>query len=218
MKGVLAPVQAVVLDMGGVLTVDPFAGMVAYAQELGIPDDVIVDAIRSSPQFRAVETGESTFRDFLKWLCASIERDHGVRVEIRRLADCLASGQQVRPEMPGLLADLRGRGLRLGLLTNNAREARSWWESGVLPLEVFDVVVDSSEEGVRKPDAEIYDRVASRLGSDPEQIVFVDDLQENVDGALAVGMRGLLFRDPEQCRQELAAMVSRSAPAPRANS
>lgn len=206
------PVRAVVFDMGGVLTIDPFEGMIDYARELGVPPTRIVDAVRSSPRFKAVETGESTMRDFLKWLCIDIEQEHGVRVDIRRLAECLASGQKVRPEMLELVSDLHASGLRLAVLTNNAREARSWWESGVFPLEVFETVFDSSELGVRKPDPEIYHLVSVRLNLYREQVVFIDDTEENVNGALKAGMRGLLFRDPAQCRHELTAMVNRTSP------
>ena len=200
--------RAVVFDMGGVLTTDPFAGMVDYARELGIPDDAIADEVRSGARFKAVETGGSTMRDFLKWLCGSIEEQFGVRVEIRRLAASLESGQEVRPEMTALLGELHAQGLRLGLLTNNVREARSWWESGVLPLDRFEVVLDSSELGVRKPDPRVYEIALERLGLDAAEVAFVDDLQANVDGALQVGLRGLLFQDPSQCRSELSAAIN----------
>ncbi|WP_183407774.1 HAD family hydrolase [Nocardioides marmoriginsengisoli] len=205
-------VRAVVFDLGGVLTTDPFAGMVAYAEDLGIPSSSIADAVRTGPQFQDVETGRSTMRDFLKWLCVDIETRYGVRVDIRRLAAALAAGQQVRPEMLVLVRDLRAAGARIGLLTNNAREAKSWWESGVLPLEEFDVVLDSSDLGVRKPDPEAFRITLDRLGLEPAEVAFVDDLAVNVDGARAVGLHGLVFEDPAQCRAELTALLDRSAP------
>ena len=98
------PLRAVVFDMGGVLTVDPFAGMVAYAEELGIASDHIANAVRGSAKFGQVELGALPMRDFLKWLCGDIESQFGVRVDIRRLAACLESGQRVSPEMPPVLA------------------------------------------------------------------------------------------------------------------
>lgn len=205
-----APVRAVLFDLGGVLTADPFAGMVSYAEELGIGAQVIADAVRDSDRFRAVETGASSMRDFLKWLCGDIEERHGARVDIRRLADCLASGQRIRPEMPALLTQVRDAGLRLALLTNNAREARSWWESGVLPLELFDTILDSSALGVRKPDPAVFRLALDRLGLAGREVVLVDDLQANIDGAVKAGLRGLRFVDPEQCRSELWSMLARS--------
>ncbi len=204
------PVKAVVFDMGGVLTTDPFEGMIAFANKIGIPGSFVADAVRDSAQFKAIETGESTMRDFLKWLCVDIETQFGVRVDIRELAACLASGQQVRPEMILLVRELHAAGLRLAVLTNNAREARSWWESGVLPLELFDLVLDSSELGLRKPDREVYYTALVRLGLTGREVVFVDDFQVNVDGALRAGLRGLTFGDPAQCRSELLAMFHRT--------
>ncbi len=207
---VFPPVRAVVFDMGGVLTVDPFEGMVAYATELGIAPQYIADAVRSSPEFEAIETGNGTIRDFLKWLCAAVEREFGTPVDIRRLAASLETGQVVRPEMVTLVEDLRAAGMRLGLLTNNAREARSWWRSGVLPLEAFELVLDSSALGLRKPDPEIFYTAVVQFDVRAEEVVFVDDLQANVDGALRAGLRGLLFKDPMQCRWELLAMLTRT--------
>lgn len=66
-----------------------------------------------------------------------------------------------------------------------------------------DVVVSSTELGVRKPEGPFYDAVAAGLSVDPAQVVFVDDRQHNVDGAIAAGMDGVLFTDAVSLRTEL---------------
>jgi putative hydrolase of the HAD superfamily len=95
----------VVFDMGGVLTVDPYQAIKGYATELGIPSDTFVDQLRG-PEFAEVETGDRSMRDYLKFACRDVDARLGVRVDIRRLADCLAAGQQVRPEMTAMVEDL----------------------------------------------------------------------------------------------------------------
>jgi epoxide hydrolase-like predicted phosphatase len=197
------PVAAVVFDMGGVLTVDPFEACRRYAAEIALPPDTFVDQLRG-PEFAKVETGDRSIRDYLKFACRDAEGRLGVQVDIRRLADCLAAGQQVRPEMVALVSDLRRNGVKVGVLTNNAKEARSWWTSGVLPLESFAAVVDSSEVGMRKPDPAIFALTAKRMGCRPDQLLYFDDTEENVVGATVAGLVAELFTDPTACRQVCA--------------
>jgi putative hydrolase of the HAD superfamily len=197
------PIEGVVFDMGGVLTVDPYQACRDYAAELGIAADTFVDQLRG-PQFAEVETGDRTMRDYLKFACRDVGERLGVQVDIRRLADCLAAGQRVRPEMVALIEDLVRGGVKVGVLTNNVREARSWWTSGVLPLGSFAAVVDSSEVGVRKPDPAIFALAAERIGCRPGRLLYFDDTEENVVGAASSGLAARLFSHPDACRRECA--------------
>ncbi len=199
-KDVSAQVSAVVFDMGGVLTVDPFDPCRAYADELGVPTEAFVDQLRG-PAFAEVETGERSVRDFLKFACGDVADRYGVAVDIHRLADCLAAGQKVRPEMVELVEKLVAGGVMVGVLTNNAKEARSWWNSGVLPVDKFAAVVDSSEIGIRKPDPKIFALTAERMNCRPGQLLYFDDLEENVIGATAAGLKAVLFTNPGECRR-----------------
>lgn len=199
MTPISGAVTGVVFDMGGVLTVDPFQACRDYADELGLPTKTFVDCLRG-PIFAEVETGERSVRDFLKFVCVDVEERHGVRVDIRRLSDCLAAGQQVRPAMVTLIGDLTANGVKVGVLTNNAREAKAWWTSGVLPVGDFTAIVDSSEIGMRKPDPAIFAVTAQRMGCRPAQLLYFDDLMENVSGARSVEFDAHVFTDPETCR------------------
>lgn len=186
--------------MGGVLTVDPFEACRKYACELGLPSDAFVEQLRG-PVFAEVETGARSVRDFLKFACRDVAERFDVPVDIRRLADCLAAGQQVRPEMVALVEELAGNGVKVGVLTNNAKEARAWWNSGVLPVESFTAVVDSSEVGMRKPDPAIFVATAERMGCDVNELLYFDDMAENVAGAAAAGLVAKAFTDPDECRR-----------------
>ncbi|MGV0643912.1 HAD family phosphatase [Mycolicibacterium sp. XJ2546] len=193
-------VNAVVFDMGGVLTVDPFEACRNYARELGLPAETFVEQLRG-PDFAEVETGARAVRDFLKFACRDVAERFDVDVNIRRLADCLAAGQQVRPEMVTLVVELADRGVPVGLLTNNAKEARSWWHSGVLPIARFTAVVDSSQVGLRKPDPRIYTVTAERMRRRPDELLYFDDMADNVAGARTAGLISEVFTDPGQCRR-----------------
>lgn len=89
------------------------------------------------------------------------------------------------------LRELRPR-YKTALLSNAWSDARERLTRMYRLDELVDVLVFSAEVGIAKPDSRIYRYIADRLGVRPEEAVFVDDLQENVEAARAVGMRGVL--------------------------
>lgn len=108
---------------------------------------------------------------------------------------------------------VRAAGYRTGLVTNNAREWGETWRR-VVPLdELFDVVLDSSEVGLRKPDPAIYRLACERLGVAPAECLFVDDLECNVAAAQRLGMEVLLCGDGTATAAEvLRRLVGGGAP------
>jgi epoxide hydrolase-like predicted phosphatase len=88
---------------------------------------------------------------------------------------------------------LRADGYRTALVTNNIREFNDGWRKLIPVDELFDVVVDSSMIGMRKPDPRIFQHALAALGGvEPDDAVFLDDFQGNIDAAEALGMHGIL--------------------------
>lgn len=104
------------------------------------------------------------------------------------------------------LEELHERGYALYALTNWSAEkfpvARSRYEF----LGLFEEILVSGEEGLVKPDREIYELLARRTGINPARSVFVDDREENVRAAEKLGFTGVVFRDPRQMRRDLAGL------------
>ena len=87
------------------------------------------------------------------------------------------------------MRELRGRGYKLAICTNNVREWEPRWRA-MLPVdEIFDVVVDSAFVGTRKPEPRIYELTLERLGVAADAALFIDDIEINCDAARALGMR-----------------------------
>jgi len=114
------------------------------------------------------------------------------------------------------IRELKDRGLRLGLLTNNVKEFGEHWRT-MFPLEdLFEEVVDSSHVGVRKPEREIYELTCSRMAITPTEAVFVDDNADNVQAARDYGMEAVHFReDPWVAIAELDDILERRGVTPR---
>ena len=111
--------------------------------------------------------------------------------------------------MIDFVRELRGRGVRAALLTNNVREWEPLWRSKLPEVdELFEVVVDSAFVGLRKPDPAIFELTLERLGGpSPERCVFVDDLELNCDAARELGMAAVRFETAEQSIPEVEAFL-----------
>lgn len=111
-------------------------------------------------------------------------------------------------EYAAYLRSLSGH-YKIGLLSNANDDLRqvltARWQLG----DLFDDMVISAEVGLLKPDPRIYQLAAARLNVALDEAVFVDDMPENVAGAQAIGMAAIHYRQFEQARQELEALLQR---------
>jgi epoxide hydrolase-like predicted phosphatase len=105
------------------------------------------------------------------------------------------------------LGTLRAEGYRTALVTNSFQYFRATLE-GVVDMTLFDVVVDSSEVGYRKPEPAIYDLTSARLGVEPSRIIFLDDFGPNVTGARAAGWTAIHVTDAVTALNELDAALT----------
>jgi len=87
---------------------------------------------------------------------------------------------------------LRADGIRTALITNNVREFGDGWRSLIPVDELFEVVIDSSHAGVRKPDPAIFGLALDALGVAPQRCLFLDDFPGNITAAEALGIHGIL--------------------------
>jgi epoxide hydrolase-like predicted phosphatase len=194
--------EAVIFDLGGVLTRSPFPILAQYAAEVGLAPELLAGSMRAGSEImRDAEIGRSTMHAFVQDLSRKIESSHGRVLEVDRVIECLAQCVQPLPEAVELVRDV-AKVHRVALLTNNTTDMRALWLP-LLPAELFDVVVDSSEVGMRKHEPGIYHATLRLLGVSAAGAVFVDDQSDNVDAARSLGLEGVVFTDVDQARREL---------------
>lgn len=112
--------------------------------------------------------------------------------------------------MPELLIQLKAEGYKLYGLTNWCSKVYKTMEQfGIFAL--LDGYIISSEEKLIKPEAEIYHRLYDKFGLNPEECIFTDDREENIEGARRTGMDGIVFRDAKQYETELRLRLHRHA-------
>ena len=130
----------------------------------------------------------------------------GGRFDLGRLRELYFERLEPNEPMIRHVAELRARGLRTALLTNNVREWEPLWRAKLPELdEIFELVVDSAFVGMRKPQPEIYELTLERLGDGlrGEHCLFLDDLDINCDTARALGMTAVRYESAEQAIAEL---------------
>ena len=201
--------RAVIFDLGGVVFPSPIDVFRAYEREQGLPDRFISEVVLADPEAGAwsrLERGELTVERFVAEFEAECEAA-GARVDAGALMAAVGQGFDARPEMLAALRAIRVHGLKTGALTNNwVAEEPS--DGGLRSLDdLFDVVVESAVEGLRKPDPRIYELACERLAVRPDESVFLDDLGANLKPARALGMMTIKVANPTNALAELAAVL-----------
>ena len=193
--------RGLLLDWGGVLTSDVFAGFQIFCEDEGLDPLRVRDLFAADPDGRQalveLETGVITEPEFELRLAAllelSPERTPG-------LVDRIFGAIVAEEEIFEAIRIARASGIRTGLLSNSWGIER--YPHDQLP-ELFDAVVISGQEGVRKPDEAIYQIAIERLALPAEEIVFVDDLPGNLKPARALGMITVHHTSAPQTLDEL---------------
>lgn len=208
------PVAAVVFDFGGVL-ISPITNVL---DEIAAWHDIEMTAMlellmgpretstADHPWHRA-ERGELAVSEMQEalgpWADAA-----GVDLRGDEYERLLRGDFEVHDEVVARIAPLNDDGYATALLTNSLRESRALIERTV-DFGLFDVVVDSSEVGCRKPEPAIFEETTRRLGVRPDEILFLDDFAANIDGAGRAGWRTIHVTDRTQILPSLDAALDR---------
>jgi len=203
--------NTVLFDLGGVVLGSPLHAIRDYERELGFERNAINRvAVRTAPSgaWSRLERGELEMEKFY----GAFEEDclaAGLVMDAREMMFRMSAATEPRPVMLTAIAQLRRAGYRVGALTNNwAHTDDDGKNDGTRALrELFDVFIESSVEGLRKPDPAIYRLACDRLDSTPERMVFLDDIGPNLKPARAMGMATIKVDEPEPAIIELEAIL-----------
>jgi putative hydrolase of the HAD superfamily len=199
-------ISAVLFDLTGVLTTSPWPHLTAAA---GGNVELLVGSYHEDGDhpWHRLERGEIGFAQWFQDVTA-LAADAGVELDLSPLA-ALRDEMVVYPHVVERVLELRRGGYKTALVTNNVREGSTMWRSLLAVDELFDVVIDSSEVGMRKPNRAIFELALHKLGLvDPATAVFLDDLDSNVAAARNAGLHAILVGDPpDAALDELDALL-----------
>jgi putative hydrolase of the HAD superfamily len=212
------PVEAVIFDYGGVISVRFLGDLGRFEAAQGYPPGSVTALMFGGPtdgtsvhDFHLLEMGRLPLPDYLTGLTRRAPDVLGRPLDYDAyLRFMSASAVAVHWPVVHRIQALRDDGVALALLTNNVREFGDTWRATFPVDELFPIVVDSSEVGMRKPDAAIYEHTCARLGVAPDAAVFLDDVEENVLAAADVGLDTVHFgTDPLASLADLDAILDR---------
>lgn len=207
-------IDAVLFDFGGVFTDSPFGAAREAPQASDVSPERILEIVfgpyheDTDHPWHRLERGELSFPDAREQIIAiGIEND--VQSDPLQLLASVRGGSRTHQVMIDRVRDLQGEGIQTALVTNNVREFREAWRRMIPVEELFDVIVDSSEVGMRKPNPEIFRHTLALLGNvAPRRTVFLDDHHGNVAAAERLGIRGILVgADPTDALARLDALL-----------
>jgi putative hydrolase of the HAD superfamily len=200
-------IRAVLWDFGGVILSSPFEAFRRYEADHSIPLDFIRSVNATNPDVNAWARLERAELDHEGFDAAFAEESRVLGHEVPG-ADVLAllSGD-VRPEMVAALDGVIAAGYKTACLTNNVvkrdGEPTEDRPDVAAVMAKFDVVVESSKVGIRKPERDFYTRACDLLGVAPPECVFLDDLGINLKPAKEMGMTTIKVGDPAEAIAEL---------------
>jgi glucose-1-phosphatase len=201
--------RAVVLDIGGVLELTPPMGMVEkWEDRLGLGRGELPE--RLGAVFAAGNVGALTEAEI-----------HGRIGQILSLEPTVVDAFMadlwteylgtLNAEMTAYFAGLRPA-YRTGIISNSFVGAREREQQRYGFEQLTDEIIYSHEVGICKPDPRIYELACERLGVLPQEMIFLDDLEPNVEAAGELGARGILFNSTAQAIADIETSLARNPP------
>lgn len=202
-------------DFGGVLSPSQAELFAAFERKTGISPQQLAAALRAMSGDRGedalatLELGLITEAEWgrqigLALAAAGVDQS---RARLESFGAQWFEGMQGNAGMLGAVRRLRRDGHRVGILSNNVREWSPSWRPMVEPAGGFDLIIDSCQVGIRKPDPRIYRLAETTAGVEAADCVLIDDVADNVAAALAAGWRAVHFQTTEQALRDLGALL-----------
>lgn len=202
--------KAVLWDFGGVITSSPFEAFNRFESKNNLPKDFIRGINATNPETNAwaqLESSQVSVEEFDE-LFAGEARDKGHEVRGKQVLELLSG--DIRPEMVSALKRIK-QDHAIGCITNNVNTgegpgmARSEKKASAIAeiMSLFEIVIESSKVGIRKPNPAIYELACEQMGIKPDQAVYLDDLGINLKPARALGMTTIKVLSADQALDEL---------------
>ena len=186
-------IKNIVFDMGNVLILfypEKILGTILSDKD---EIDAILEHFYASPEYREVDRGTLTYAEMLGKIKGTLP-EHLIDLLYKLYVDnCFVSDHMPPfPEMYDLVAQLKENGYNVYLLSN-ATPAFHSYRDKIPVMSLMDGVLISSDYKLLKPEREIYEALFDKFSLDPSECIFIDDVEENIEGSIACGMDGIVF-------------------------
>lgn len=186
-------IKAIVFDWGGVMIDNPAEEMINYCSKILKVDrnKLKKSIVKHGVRF---QKGSFTEQDFWKNVCKDLKINIPKSESLWK--DTVKETFIRRDYIFDLIEKIKKKGYKLGFLSNTELPARNYFFENNYNKE-FDVIIFSCVEGLLKPDKKIYEILLEKLDLEANEIIFIDDLLNNIEGANKIGIQGILYEDYE---------------------
>jgi len=208
-------VKAVVFDYGRVISLPQDEAVVGRLAEMaGAERETFASALWGlrGGYDRGVVDAREYYREVFAELYPKVSVEARIDSDLidRMIEMDLASWREVSVDTAALMEDVKRAGYTLGILSNMPRDFLAWARENLSVFSLPHVGVFSCEVNLLKPEEAIYrrllDALAARGVASSSEVVFFDDMIENVSGAEALGIKAFLWKDAESARRELISL------------
>jgi epoxide hydrolase-like predicted phosphatase len=198
-------IRAVFFDLGGVLVRTEYeAPRQHLAERLGMEYDDLVRLVFESETSRMASVGKVSMLEHFEAVARKLKRDPS---EAQAIHDEFFAGDVTDRVLVDFIRSLKPH-YKTGLISNAWGDLRSYMTAQGF-ADAFDHLIISAEVGVVKPKPEIYHLALKQLEVSPSEAVFVDDFIENVEGARAVAMSAIHFKDAGETIAQVKKLLKR---------
>tara|TARA_Y100000385_G_scaffold661_1_gene721 strand:+ start:1153 stop:1791 length:639 start_codon:yes stop_codon:yes gene_type:complete len=202
-------IKAVFWDFGGVITSSPFESFNRYENDNDLPENFLRTVNSTNPNNNAWAKLERSEVDLKKFDELFLEESQNLGHAVPGKEVIALLKGEVRPQMINALKIIKNKMIQ-ACLTNNIQAMDEEFAGNVSAsgkhdevMKLFDFVVESSKENVRKPDPNFYLLACARAGIEPNEAIFLDDLGINLKPAKELGMTTIKVIDPDKALSEL---------------
>ncbi len=184
-------IKAIIFDFFGVICSDEYWNFVSVDKNYSSEFHKLADE---------VNLGKLGWQEFLTDVAEMTGQTY-------RQVERLYKQEKINPEFIGYIQQLHKR-YKTALLTNAHYEFLEPLAEKAHLNTVFDEIIMSSRVGATKPSPQIYQYALDKLGLQPHEVIFVDDLKVNTDAAEKLGIKSILYESFEQCKFELRQLLA----------
>ena len=196
-------IRAVLFDLGGVIVRTEYqAPRQHLAERLGMEYDDLVKVVFDSDSGYQASIGAIPPEAHWDWVIKRLKRPAS---ELESIRHEFFAGDIIDRTLLDFLRSLRGK-YKTGLISNAWGDLREYLLREKID-DAFDHMIISAEVGAVKPEAKIYQTALEQVGVKPKEMVFVDDFAVNIEGCEKVGIKGILFKDPDMTIRQLKALL-----------
>jgi epoxide hydrolase-like predicted phosphatase len=194
-------IKAIIFDVGGVLVrTSDWTLRRLWEQKLGLATGQSEEMVFGEPMGTRAQLGQISTEELWHWIGQQLKLSP---IELSTFQSDFWARDELDQNLVNLLDGLRGN-YQMAIISNAMDNLRNLLTMQFPIADRFELIISSAEEGIMKPDTEIYRRTLNRLSVQPEEAIFIDDSPENVAGARDAGLQAVLFHTELDLYAELA--------------